>query len=55
MQHIVRRVERRRFVIDRPIPVQIHTASQFRAGPILRLDLVSQPPRLTAMRRGVRR
>lgn len=42
-------------VADRPIPVQVHTASQHRAGPMLRLDLVSQPPRLTAVRRGVRR
>lgn len=41
-------------VADRPIPVQVHTASQYRAGPILRLDL-AQPPRLTAVRRGVRR
>jgi phosphoribosyl 1,2-cyclic phosphodiesterase len=38
-----------------PTPVQVHTASQGRTGPMLRLDLVAQPPRLTAVRRGVRR
>jgi phosphoribosyl 1,2-cyclic phosphodiesterase len=37
------------------VPVQVHTAAQGRAGPMLRLDLAAQPPRLTAVRRGVRR